>query len=99
MPTWLGLLIVLVAVASRPLEVRLWRAGRISDRTVTILVLGRFPILVAIGAFASGGPSLLTAVLIGVSLVLPAFFYRWTLGLVREQRVAGQPTSRDIQQR
>jgi len=71
MPIWLGLLIVLIAVASRPIEVRLWRAGRISDRTVTILVLGRLPIFVAIAAIATGGPTWLTAALIGVSLVVP----------------------------
>jgi hypothetical protein len=99
MPTWLGLLIVVVAVASRPIEVRLWRAGRISDRTATILVLGRFPILVAIGALATGGPSLLTAALIGVSLAVPALFYRWTLALVREQHGEARPSSRDIRRR
>lgn len=99
MQTWLGILILLVAVASRPIEVRLWRAGRISDRTVTILVLGRLPILVAIAALATGGPTLLTAALIGVSLSVPALFYRWTLALVREQRVEGRPISRDISER
>ena len=99
MPIWLALLIVFVAVASRPIEVRLWRAGRISDRTVTMLLLGRFPIVVAIAALATGGPTLFTAALIGMSLVAPALFYRWTLELVREQHAEARPSSRDMPQR
>jgi hypothetical protein len=99
MPTWLGLLIVVIAVASRPVEARLWRAGRISDRTLTILALGRLPILVAIAALATSGPTLLTFALIGVSLIVPALFYRWALALVREQPVPTRRTSRDIRPR
>jgi hypothetical protein len=85
MPTWLGLVIVVVLVASRPIEARLWRAGRISDRTVTILLLGRFPFVVGIAALATGGLTALTAALIAIAVLLPLIFYRYTLSLVREQ--------------
>jgi len=37
--------VVVVAIVSRLLDVYLWRAGRISDRTAAILLLGRFPIV------------------------------------------------------
>jgi uncharacterized membrane protein len=98
-PTWLALLIVVLAVASRPIEVRLWRAGRISDRAVTVLLLGRFPVIVAIAALATGGPTLLTAALIGISVLPPVLFYRWMLGLVRDQRPEARVGSSDIDAR
>lgn len=85
MPTWLGRVILVLLVASRPIEVRLWRAGRISDRTVTILLLGRIPVVVGIAALATGGLTTLTAALIAISLLPPLLFYRYTLAIVREQ--------------
>jgi hypothetical protein len=85
MPTWLGLMLLILLVASRPIEVRLWRAGRLSDRTVTTLLLGRFPVVVGIAAWATGGFTALTAALIAISLLLPLLFYRFTLEIVREQ--------------
>src|SRR3990172_8643274 len=70
MPTWVALLLVALAVASRPIEVRLWRAGRLSDRAVTLLVPGRFPVVVAIGAVAGGGDPAFAVILVLIS-VLP----------------------------
>jgi hypothetical protein len=107
MPTWLGLVLLVLLVASRPIEGRLWRAGRISDRTVTILLIGRFPVVVGIAAWATGGLTALTAVLIAISLLPPLFFYRYTLSLIREQaalrgaprRVESLGTARDIRRR
>jgi len=95
MPLWLGLLIVVVAIASRPIEVRLWRAGRIADQTLAVLLLGRLPLLVLIASLSTGASVLLTTALVGVSFVVPALFYRFALGLIREQRVETQPSSRD----
>jgi hypothetical protein len=85
MPAWLWVPILILAVASRPIEVRLWRAGRLSDRAVTVLLLTRFPLLVAIGAFATGGPLALDLLLIGGSLLPSLFLYRFLLGIVRER--------------
>jgi hypothetical protein len=96
MPLWLGLLILVVAIARRPIEVRLWRAGRISDRTLAVLLLGRLPLLVLIASLSTGGSFLLTTALVGASLVVSALFYRFTLGLIREKSVETWPGSRDI---
>jgi hypothetical protein len=84
MPTWPTVLILILAVASRPIEVRLWRAGRLSDRAVTVLVLARFPLLVAIAAFAAGGSLPLDLLLVAASLIPGAFLYHFLLGVVRE---------------
>jgi hypothetical protein len=91
MPLWVWVLIFVIAIASRPIEVRLWRRGRISDRTLTVLLLGRLPILVAVVSLLSGVPTFVTVVLVAASLLGPLAFYRWTLNLVREQRAALQP--------
>jgi hypothetical protein len=40
-------IVIVLALASRPIEVRLWRSGRISTRTLMLLVVGRFPVLIA----------------------------------------------------
>jgi hypothetical protein len=91
MPTWLGLLIVVVLVASRPIEARLWWAGRISDRTATALLLARFPVVVAIGALATGGWSTLSFGLIAFAALVTVPFYPWLLGVLREKRATQQP--------
>lgn len=88
MPPWLWLLIVVLLLASRPIEVRLWRTGRISDRTVTALLLARFPLVVAIGALATGGWTVLTFVLIALAVLVTVPFYKFMLGIVREQEPA-----------
>jgi hypothetical protein len=45
---------MVAAVMSRPIEARLWRAGRLSDRSATILLLGRFPVFCCLGALILG---------------------------------------------
>jgi hypothetical protein len=84
MPAWLTVLVLILAVASLPIEARLWRAGRLSDRAVTVLVLARFPLLVAIAAIATGGPLPLDLLLVGVSLLPSVVMYRFLLEIVRE---------------
>jgi hypothetical protein len=79
-------LVVVAAVASRPVEARLWRAGRLSDRATAILMLGRFPVVVFLFAVIGGAEP---PFVIGVTAVaaLPALaFYRFALGLLREQK-------------
>jgi hypothetical protein len=85
MPASLWVLILILALASRPIEVRLWRAGRLSDRAVTVLLLARFPLLVAVGAFATSGPLVLDLLLVGLSLLPSLLLYRFVLGIVRER--------------
>jgi hypothetical protein len=81
-------LVVIAAVASRPIEARLWRAGRLSDRTTAILLLGRFPILCFVFGLMAGAS---LPVLVGITAVamLPmALLYRFTLDLLRDQNGA-----------
>ena len=91
MPTWLGLLILVALVASRPIDARLWRAGRISDRTAATLLLGRFPVVVAIGALATGGVSMLSLGLIVLAGLVTVPFYPLLTGMLREHRGTDQP--------
>ncbi len=83
MPTWLTPLVIVLAVASRPIESRLWRAGRISDRTLALLLLGRFPLFVVLVALTAGGPSPFLLVLIVISLLPGLVFYRSMLSQIR----------------
>ena len=92
-------LIVIVAVASRPIELRAWRSGRISDRTLAALLLGRFPVLGAVFAFLIGG-SLPVIGLVVIAAAIPAVVgYGFVLGMVQEQAAerkrAPQPSAID----
>ena len=86
MPTWGWVVVVVIAIASRPIEVRLWRAGRISDRALAILLLARFPLLTLFAVVAQGIFDALGLLLLGISLLPGLLAYRWLLGMVREQR-------------
>jgi hypothetical protein len=91
-----GVLLVIflvAAVASRPIEVRRWREGRLSDRSLALLLLARFPILVGLVAAQSGGPVALTVFVIAVSLAPAAALYPVALSFIRDQR-SRQPTGR-----
>lgn len=48
------IVVVAIAVAIRPIEVRLWRSGRITGRTLKLLLLGRFPVLVGLLGLLEG---------------------------------------------
>jgi hypothetical protein len=82
---WLFVSIMLTFVASRPIEVGLWRAGRLSDRAFTILMLGRFPFLVAVFALVAGLSPGSMAVLVAITALPGLLLHRWFLGVVREQ--------------
>lgn len=85
MESWVTLLVILAAVASRPIEVRLWRAGRLSDRALTLLVLGRFPLVVGLFAVLSGGSLQMTLLVVAISLLPGLFLYRFMLGVIHDQ--------------
>jgi hypothetical protein len=82
---WLVVLSVLVIVASRPIEVRLWRAGRLSDRTLALLLVTRLPLIVGLVSVAQGLNPLLTALLVGATLATGLLFYRFALDVVRDR--------------
>jgi len=79
-------LVIIAAVVSRPVEVRLWRAGSLSDEAMAILLLGRFPVVVLLFAVIGGGaPPVVLAVT--ALAALPALaLYRSTLGVLRKQK-------------
>jgi hypothetical protein len=64
----------------------MWRAGRLSDRGLALLLLGRFPIVVGLFAVLSGGPVALTVLVIAISLVPAVVFYPIVLGFISNQR-------------
>ena len=84
---WVAVVIA-AAVASRPIEARLWRSGRRSDRTTALLVLGRFPLLAFIFGLMSGGPILLVLALTALALLPTVVFYQPLGDLLRRQRAA-----------
>jgi hypothetical protein len=74
-----GLLVVLViaaAVMSRPIEVRLWRAGKISDRALAIVVLARFPIVAIVFGLIVGAPIPLLILITALAIVPGLMFCR-----------------------
>jgi hypothetical protein len=85
-----GLLVALVIVAaviSRPIEVRLWRAGKISDRTLAIVVLARFPIVAFVFGLIAGAPIPLLILITALAIVPGLMFYRFMLDFIREAAV------------
>lgn len=95
MPVWLWIVIFVAALASRPIEVRMWRAGRLSDRALTLLLVGRLPLLALVFAVAEGASVGLGLLLVGISVIPGALMYRHVFNLVRTQKAAPS----DIQQR
>ena len=90
MPPWLVVALLVVLVASRPIEAGLWRAGRLSDRATTVLMLGRMPTLALVVCVAQGGSPLLTAGIVAITLLPMAIFYRFFMGFLAEQRAERQ---------
>jgi hypothetical protein len=78
--------VLIAAVVSRPVEARLWRAGRISDRTTAILLLGRFPVVVFLFAVLAGGGPLFVVAFTALATLPALAFYRFMLRLLREQK-------------
>jgi hypothetical protein len=81
-------LVILAAVISRPVEVRLWRAGKLSHRIAALLLLGRFPAVTFLFAVLAGGAPLLVVAVTALATFPMLAFYRFTLVLLREQKAA-----------
>ena len=87
-----GVALMILLVASRPFEVRAWRAGRISDRTAAILILGRFPLIgLLVGVFGGAGiPA--TALLFGLMCIPAVVLYGWALRRIQDAHADLLPT-------
>lgn len=76
-------LLIVAAVISRPLEVRLWRAGRITDRTLAIVTLARFPIVAFAFGLINGAPIPLLILITALAVVPGLLSYRLMLDFIR----------------
>jgi len=97
MQTFQTVIVIVAALASRPIEARLWRAGRLSDRTTALLVLGRMPALVLSITLIEGASIAFALVLTALACLVPAIAYRFMVDLLKEQRAEREkviPTNR-----
>ena len=76
-------LVMIVAVASRALELRLWRSGRISDAAAAALVLARFPIVCFLFGLILGTPPPLLVAISVLATIPGVVAYRSTVSHLR----------------
>jgi hypothetical protein len=69
------------------MEARLWRAGRLSNRATALLLLGRFPVVVALFGLILGASAPIVIGLTILAMLPAALFYRFALDLVRGQAI------------
>lgn len=72
-------------LASRPIEIRLWRAGRISDRVAALLLVGRLPLFVALIAIVDGASPGVFLLVVAASAIGPLLLYRRTLRFLDDE--------------
>jgi len=77
--------VMVAAVVSRPLELRLWRAGRLSDRSTAILLIARFPVVCFVLGLIVGASGPLLIRITALAVLPGLLFYRFTLDLLRDQ--------------
>ncbi len=78
-------LLIFALVATRPLEERRWRSGRISDRQAAILVVGRLPVLVVGFVVITGRDPLTLLGATAVSVAVAALLYPFVVGRLRRE--------------
>lgn len=83
-----------LALASRPLVIRLWARGMVPDRIAAALLLARTPLLVFATALILSAPVLLVVAGVVVAAIPPALGYPVMLRLLRE-RASKAPGSTD----
>ena len=79
------LLILVAFLASRPLEIWLWRTGRIPDRVAALLLVGRLPLFVAVVAVVSTASWPATIAAISLAAIAPLVLYRRTLRFLDDE--------------
>jgi hypothetical protein len=85
MPTWLVVVLVLVYLAAPAVELRLWRAGRLSDRAVAVLLPARFPVLLGVMWLAWGVHPDTLVIVVPAMLVIWMLAYRWLVSGLRDK--------------
>lgn len=76
-------IVIFAATITRPIEVQLWRMGRLSDRATALLLVARFPVVAFLFGVILGG-SLPRTIILTLLAVLPMlFFYPLVLDVLR----------------
>lgn len=78
-------LILLAFLVTRPLEIRLWEAGRLSDRLGALLLLGRLPVFVALIAVVTGAPPEGFLLAVAAAAGGPLLLYRHVLRFLDDE--------------
>jgi hypothetical protein len=79
--------LVFALVATRLWEEGRWRAGRMSDRTAALLVVGRLPFLALGFSLIVGLEPVAVALFLAAGLGLAALAYPWVTGRLRRSAV------------
>ena len=90
MEVWLPIVVIVAALASRPIEVALWRIGRLSDRALALLLVGRFPLLVGLLSVMDNVALPLTILLVAIGVLPCVIAYPLVHDLVRPKGPYGQ---------
>lgn len=77
--------VLLAFLVTRPLEIRLWEAGRISDRVGALLLVGRLPLFVALIAVVIGASPEVFLLVVAASAVGPVLLYRHVLRFLDDE--------------
>ncbi|HEX2754366.1 MAG TPA: hypothetical protein VHM48_02825 [Candidatus Limnocylindrales bacterium] len=85
MPVWLVAILVVAYLAAPVVELRLWRAGRLSDRAVAVLLLTRFPVLLGVMWLAAGVHLDTLVIIVPVVIVIWKIGYGWLLSDLRDR--------------
>lgn len=80
------LIVVIAAIVSRPLDMWLWKRGRISDRTAAVLLVGRFPLVALLILPIMGVDLLLTALILIPILLIGRLLYPSMLVVMDDTR-------------
>lgn len=84
-------LIIAAAVLSRPIESRLWRAGRLSDRALAALLVARFPIVFGLFALIRGMPAPLLLLIVAGTAGVAAVAHPFVLTAIEDQARSRSP--------
>jgi hypothetical protein len=79
---WVAI-VIFAACISRPIEVQLWRMGRLSDRVTALLLVGRFPVVAFLFGVILGGSPPRMVILTLIAALPMVFFYPVVLDFLR----------------
>ncbi len=91
MSEWVIIVGIVLAVATRPIESRLWLAGRISDRTLAILIVGRPAALCLVFGILGGSSWPFIALFTILGAVPGLLMYRFVRKTIRQAAEKGNP--------